>query len=169
MIHRICILQPTSRININKPNGKTASIVTERAKIASNEQNIIPAKIRLTSDLLKPKHTCTSPIQPLVRNTKKINVRKALDVIKFTDYSHKQISSTLNSPKEIKVKTKPKKLKLSIPIANKVKALIQRKKLLLNVKSESHSKQASLNTSIDNIFKERKASIGSMQSNVMFI
>jgi len=106
-----------------------------------------------------------------VRNTKKISVRHALGVIKFTDYSHKQVSSTLNSPKETKVKleSKPEKLKLTIPMASKVKALMQKKKLLLNVKSENHSKQTSLNTSIDNLFKERKGSIGSIQSNVIFI
>lgn len=112
--------------------------------------------------------------------------RRALGVIKFTDYSHKQISNTI-SPKgsnptisgHCKLKNlclvsphdksepvnKKLKFKLNIPIANKVKALMQKKKLLLNIKSESHSKQTSLNTSIDNIFKERKGSIGTIKNN----
>lgn len=119
-----------------------------------------------------------------MRNTKKITTRRALDVIKFTDCSHKQISSTI-SPKgsnpiisgHCKLKNLylvslhdrseavNKKLKLKLSIPNKVKALMQKKKLLLNIKSESHSKQTSLNTSIDNLFKERKGSIGTIQNN----
>jgi len=62
MSHHICILttihRATSKINTAKANGKKISIVTGRSKVANNEQNMIPAKIRLTSDLLKPKYIC---------------------------------------------------------------------------------------------------------------
>lgn len=121
-----------------------------------------------------------------MRNAERISARRALGVIKFTDCP-KQVSTTLNSPKEVVTSTGRKKiksdvespkgkaegakrlkLKLSVPIGVKVKALMQ-KKMMLGIKSESHSKQTSLNTSIDNLFKERKASIGGNKPPIVLV
>ena len=51
-------------------------------------------------------------------------------------------------------------LKKSIPISKEIKALLKRKKLLLGIKSENHSKKQSLNSSIDKLFKNKRGSLG---------
>ena len=51
-------------------------------------------------------------------------------------------------------------LKKNIATNKEIKVLMQKKKEMLGVKSASHSKRQSLNTSIDKLFKNKRGSLG---------